>query len=192
MFNPSQSVSFRAQVGQSEYMVRDMVDMFCLLLPPAGGDELQGIKRGIVEQSDLIVVNKFDGDLKPAARRVAYEYMSALKYIRPASKDWRPEVKLCSSLEGDGVAEVWERMTEFREKMVECGELEARRRRQHLRWMWSYVEERLVRMAREAGAGDGDVAQLETLVREGEVSPGAAADSVIQMMMQKIQSGQLS
>ena len=163
MFNPSQSVSIRAQVGQSEYMVRDMVDMFCLLLPPAGGDELQGIKRGIVEQSDLIVVNKFDGDLKPAARRVAYEYMSALKYIRPASKDWRPEVKLCSSLEGDGVAEVWERMTEFREKMVECGELEARRRRQHLRWMWSYVEERLLMMARDIG-NNSAIEELEQKV----------------------------
>ena len=88
--------------------------------------------------------------------------------------------------------EVWSTMERFRSVMEESGELEARRREQHLRWMWSYVEERLVRMAREAGAGDGDVAQLETLVREGEVSPGAAADSVIQMMMQKIQSGQLS
>ena len=102
------------------------------------------------------------------------------------------QVKLCSAVSGEGVEEVWSTMERFRSVMEESGELEARRREQHLRWMWSYVEERLVRMAREAGAGDGDVAQLETLVREGEVSPGAAADSVIQMMMQKIQSGQLS
>ena len=102
------------------------------------------------------------------------------------------QVKLCSAVSGEGVEEVWSTMERFRSVMEESGELAARRREQHLRWMWSYVEERLVRMAREAGAGDGDVAQLETLVREGEVSPGAAADSVIQMMMQKIQSGQLS
>ena len=93
-------------VGQSEYMVRDMVDMFCLLLPPAGGDELQGIKRGIVEQSDLIIVTKNDGDMVPAARRVAYEYMSALKYMRPISKLWRPKVKLCSAVTKEGMEDV--------------------------------------------------------------------------------------
>ena len=163
-----------------------------------------------MEQSDLLVVTKHDGDLQPAAKRVAYEYMSALKYLRSPSSNWKAkvwcgrsdvivsntvsllQVKLCSAVSGEGVEEVWSTMERFRSVMEESGELAARRREQHLRWMWSYVEERLVRMAREAGAGDGDVAQLETLVREGEVSPGAAADSVIQMMMQKIQSGQLS
>merc|ERR1719264_834810 len=135
-------------VGQSEYLVRDMVDCFCLLLPPAGGDELQGIKRGIVEQSDLIIVNKCDGDLVPAARRVAYEYMSALKYLRSPSKHWKSKVQLCSAVSGEGVDKVWSTMTEFRSIMEESGELEDRRRNQHLRWMWSYVEERLVRMAR--------------------------------------------
>ena len=80
---------------------------------------------------------------------MAYEYLSALKYLRPASHHWRPEVKLCSALEGDGVGQVWEVMAEFRQKIEECGELEGRRRRQHLRWMWRYVEERLGRMARD-------------------------------------------
>ena len=77
-------------VGQSEYLVADMVDMFCLVIPPAGGDELQGIKRGIVEQSDLVVVNKCDGDLVPAARRIKSEYTSALKYMRRRSPLWKP------------------------------------------------------------------------------------------------------
>jgi len=174
-------------VGQSEYEVRDMVDMFCLLLPPAGGDELQGIKRGIVEQSDLIVVNKCDGDLKPAARRVAYEYLSALKYLRSASPHWRPEVRLCSSLEGDGVGEVWQVMAEFRQKMEESGELEARRRRQHLRWMWSYVEERLVRMARDIGQHNS-IENLENMVRDDLISPGAAADAIIQLLTERIKT----
>ena len=165
-------------VGQSEYMVRDMVDMFCLLLPPAGGDELQGIKRGIVEQSDLIIVNKCDGDLVPAARRVAYEYTSALKYMRPISKLWRPRVKLCSSLPPyTGLEEVWAEVVSYRETLEEGGEVASRRARQHQRWMWSYVEERLVRLAREARGEE--VARLEAAVREGSLSPGAAADAVI-------------
>jgi len=175
-------------VGQSEYLVRDMVDMFCLLLPPAGGDELQGIKRGIVEQSDLIVVTKYDGDLRAPARRVAYEYMSALKYLRPGSPHWRARVQLCSSVSGEGVEEVWDTMQQFRTVMEDTGELETRRRKQHLRWMWSYVEERLVRMAPDAGAGDDGVAVLEDQVRDGLISPGAAADNLIQMMLNKIKS----
>lgn len=87
-YNPFHS----AGVGQSEYKVADMVDMFCLLIPPAGGDELQGIKRGIVEISDLVIVNKADGEFLPAARRIQAEYSSALRLIRPKSKFWRPKV----------------------------------------------------------------------------------------------------
>lgn len=80
-------------VGQSEYLVSDMVDMFCLLIPPAGGDELQGIKRGIVEQSDLIIVNKCDGDLVAPARRIKGEYTSALKFMRRRNVHWKPKVR---------------------------------------------------------------------------------------------------
>ena len=170
-------------VGQSEYLVRDMVDCFCLLLPPAGGDELQGIKRGIVEQSDLIIVNKCDGDLVPAARRVAYEYMSALKYMRPLSPIWRPTVKLCSSLPPHtGLAEVWDTVEKFKATIEEAGELESRRAAQHQRWMWNYVEERLVRLAREAAKGD-EVVTLEEAVKRGDTSPGAAADAVIRSFL---------
>jgi len=170
-------------VGQSEYLVRDMVDCFCLLLPPAGGDELQGIKRGIVEQSDLIIVNKCDGDLVPAARRVAYEYMSALKYMRPLSPIWRPTVKLCSSLPPHtGLADVWGTVEKFKSTIEEAGELESRRAAQHQRWMWNYVEERLVRLARESAKGEV-VMSLEEAVKKGETSPGAAADAIIQSFL---------
>ena len=174
-------------VGQSEYMVRDMVDMFCLLLPPAGGDELQGIKRGIVEQSDLIIVTKCDGDLVPPARRVAYEYMSALKYMRPISPLWRPRVKLCSAVTGEGVGEVWGIMEKFREVVEEGGEMERRRAEQHQKWMWSYVEERLLRLVREARGEE--VEQLEMMVREDIISPGAAADKVVQMFLDQSKTG---
>ena len=89
---------------------------------------------------------------------------------------------------GEGVEEVWDTMQQFRTVMEDTGELETRRRKQHLRWMWSYVEERLVRMARDAGAGDDGVAVLEDQVRDGLISPGAAADNLIQMMLNKIKS----
>ena len=91
------------------------------------------------------MVTKYDGDLRAPARRVAYEYMSALKYLRPTSSHWRSKVQLCSAVSGEGVGEVWDPMVQFRDIMEDTGELEARRRQQHLRWMWSYVEERLVR-----------------------------------------------
>merc|ERR1711892_563297 len=168
-------------VGQSEYMVRDMVDMFCLLLPPAGGDELQGIKRGIVEQSDLLIVTKYDGDLVPAARRVAYEYMSALKYMRPISKLWRPKVKLCSAVTNEGMEEVWGVMEKFREVLEEGGQMEERRAEQHQRWMWSYVEEKLLRLVREVKGKEVD--ELELMVREDLMSPGSASDQLIAMFL---------
>ncbi len=134
-------------VGQSEYLVADMVDLFCLVIPPAGGDELQGIKRGIVEQSDLVVVNKCDGDLVPAARRIKAEYTSALKYMRRKHRPWRPKVKMVSSLNGDGLDDVWETMIDFREVMTDGEEegdlLAANRAKQREKWMWSYVNYRL-------------------------------------------------
>ena len=115
-------------------------------------------------------------------------------------------MKLCSALEGDGVGQVWEVMAEFRQKMEECGELEARRRRQHLRWMWRYVEERLVRMARDIGHHN-NIEILENIVCRGSfchfvkiifcsnqvrddlISPGAAADAIIQLLTEKIKTG---
>jgi len=172
-------------VGQSEFLVSDMVDMFCLILPPAGGDELQGLKRGIVEQSDLIIVNKADGALLPAARRTAYEYTSALKFMRPRSKIWRPKVKLCSSLTGDGLDVVWDHMDKFRSTVE--GEIVERRAEQRRRWMWSYVTERLVWMVRNNEKVGREVGRLEGEVRGDQVDPGAAADRIINTFLQQSQ-----
>ena len=102
-------------VGQSEFAVADMVDAFCLLLPPASGDELQGIKRGIVEQSDLVLINKSDGELVSSARRTAASYMSALKLIRPKSKHWKTKTYLVSSREGTGLDEAWDKLIQFKQ-----------------------------------------------------------------------------
>ena len=126
-----------------------MVDMFCLIIPPAGGDELQGIKRGIVEQSDLIVVNKCDGDLVPAARRIKSEYTSALKYMRRKSVLWKPRVKMMSSLTGDGLEDVWGAMQKFDEIMAESGNKLEKRASQRQKWMWAYINSRLLDVSLE-------------------------------------------
>jgi len=173
-------------VGQSEYLVSNMVDMLCLLLPPASGDELQGIKRGIVEQSDLIVVTKYDGDLMPAARRIAYEYTSALKFMRPRSKLWKPKVKLCSATTGEGLQEVWDTMNKYNNVISEDGEILRRRSLQHRLWMWSYVEERLVSLIRTNTGMSQLTQQLEQAVVAGKLPPGTAADSIISAFLSGI------
>ncbi|CAH8854912.1 unnamed protein product [Trichobilharzia szidati] len=117
-------------VGQSEFAAADMVDMFILIIPPAGGDELQGIKRGIVEVADLVLVNKADGELLPAARRIASEYSNALKYMRSRRQNWTPKVKLVSSLNGDGLTEFWSTACEFHSSQIKSGELQRIRKEQ--------------------------------------------------------------
>ncbi len=177
-------------VGQSEYLVADMVDMFCLLIPPAGGDELQGIKRGIVEHCDLVVVNKCDGDLVPAARRIKAEYTSALKYMRQRSKLWRPRVKMASALTGEGMEEVWAQMGAFREAMAEGGEAERRRAQQRKRWMWSYLNHRLIRMLVAHPAIKGRTREMEEEVMAFRTSPGNAADELIRVFLSEWEKDQ--
>uniref|UniRef100_A0A8B9X0B3 Metabolism of cobalamin associated A n=1 Tax=Bos mutus grunniens TaxID=30521 RepID=A0A8B9X0B3_BOSMU len=128
-------------VGQSEFAVADMVDMFILLLPPAGGDELQGIKRGIVEMADLVAITKSDGDLIVPARRIQAEYVSALKLLRRRSGVWRPKVIRISARSGEGITEMWDKMKEFQEVMLVSGELAAKRQKQQKVWMWNLIQE---------------------------------------------------
>ena len=116
-------------VGQSETAVADMVDMFVLLLLPGGGDELQGIKRGIVELAELVIVNKADGDLADAALRTAADYRNALRLLRPPSPNWRVAVERCSALTGEGIPEVWRTVERYREVLGATGEIASRRAR---------------------------------------------------------------
>ena len=130
-------------VGQSETAVSDMVDMFIVLLLPAGGDDLQGIKRGVIELADLIVVNKADGDLLATARRSASDYQHALRMLRSPTAGWTPEVTTASALTGEGVAEVWQVIGRFMKAVGEKGV--ARRRADQARaWMWNEVGETLL------------------------------------------------
>ncbi|XP_061586688.1 methylmalonic aciduria type A protein, mitochondrial [Cololabis saira] len=166
-------------VGQSEFAVADMVDMFVLLIPPAGGDELQGIKRGIIERADLVVVTKSDGDLLVPARRIQAEYTSALKLLRRKSKSWNPKVVHASSHTSEGIPEVWAKMESYRDAMLTSGELQGRRRDQQRVWMWSLIQESVLchfqthPSVREALPG------LEERVTKGVISPGLAADLLL-------------
>ena len=124
-------------VGQSETAVAGMTDLFLLLLVPGGGDELQGIKRGIVELADLVLVNKADGDLAVAAERAVEAYRNALTLLRPRSAGWDVPVAGCSSVTGAGIAAAWDAMRRYRETLTASGELAARRAGQAGEWLWA-------------------------------------------------------
>ncbi|XP_063776671.1 methylmalonic aciduria type A protein, mitochondrial [Pseudophryne corroboree] len=166
-------------VGQSEFAVADMVDMFVLLLPPAGGDELQGIKRGIVEMVDLVAITKADGDLLIPARKIQAEYVSALKLLRKRSKTWKPQVVRISTKSGEGIPELWKKITEFKDTMFTSGELLSRRRSQQKVWMWSLIQENVLLHFRNHQAVKDRIPLLEKQVLAGVLSPGLAADMLL-------------
>ena len=166
-------------VGQSETAVADMVDLFVLLLPPAGGDELQGLKKGIVELADLIVVNKADGDLEPAANRAVAEYVAAVHMLRPANAGWMTPVLKVSALHRRGLDQVWKEINRFRATMGER-RLANKRARQARAWMWNEIEEGLIAALR----GHPEVArrldELEARVAAGALTPTAAAKAILE------------
>jgi len=166
-------------VGQSEMTVAGMVDLFLLLLAPAAGDELQGVKRGVVELAELLVVNKADGDLLPAARRTAADYASALRLLRPRAAAWSPQVLTCSALTGHGVPEVWNAIEAHRAVLAGSGELEARRAAQATEWMWSEVTEGLLDELRHDSHVAREVRRLEKAVAAGSLSATEAAQRLL-------------
>ncbi|CAD5120432.1 DgyrCDS9001 [Dimorphilus gyrociliatus] len=172
-------------VGQSEFAVADMVDLFVLILPPAGGDELQGIKKGIVEVADLIVINKSDGDLVAAARRIQMEYISALKFIRRRSKVWKPKVRRISSKTKEGIEDLWEKMKEYRNLSLESGELETKRMNQQKIWMWSHIKHEIIDIFKNHSHVKDKVDTLEKEVSLGNITPGYAADTLLSLFKSK-------
>ncbi|RUS32150.1 ArgK protein-domain-containing protein [Jimgerdemannia flammicorona] len=180
-------------VGQSETMVAEMVDMFVLLVPPAGGDELQGLKKGIVELSDLVLVNKADGVLADAARAAAMEYMSALKFLQPSNAVWRPKVLRISSVEQSGMDKAWEAMSGYQNVMMvsywfcNAGLLDEKRGDQRRLWMWRQITAELLdRLNRDPVVRD-TAEQLERRVFDGEMTSGQAADCVVDEFLSKCQ-----
>jgi LAO/AO transport system kinase len=164
-------------VGQSEVAVAAMVDLFLVLVAPGAGDELQGIKRGIMELADLVVVNKADGDLAVAAGVTAADYAGALHLVRPRTAAWSPRVLTCSALLGEAVDEVWDAIGEYRD--ATAAELPARRAEQARDWMWSEVTDGLLDELRADERVAGLAEELEAAVAEGTVTPTAAAQRLL-------------
>jgi LAO/AO transport system kinase len=168
-------------VGQSETAVAEMVDFFLVLKLAGAGDELQGIKRGILELADLIAINKADGDNLQAAEYARVEFERALGILRPADTNgWRPRVVSCSGRSGTGLDEIWKIIGEHRELLAASGELEKRRRRQLVGWMWSLVDEGLRTAVREHPEVASILEDLERDVLEGRTTPTAAAGMILE------------
>jgi LAO/AO transport system kinase len=166
-------------VGQSETAVGSMTDLFLLLLLPGGGDELQGMKRGIVELADLVLVNKADGELAPAAARAVEAYRAALGLLRPRTAGWEVPVASCSALAGTGIAEAWQTMLRFREAMAASGAFAARRSAQARDWLWSETAEGLLERLREHPGVRERLAALEEAVAAGTLPPTVAARGLL-------------
>lgn len=161
--------------GQAETTVAEMVDMFVLVLPPAAGDELQGIKRGIIELADLILVNKADGELLDHARRAAAEYANAMRLIRPAHPEWQVEVRAVSALTGSGIDAVWEDVAQFRAALEASGSWQRRRADQARAALWKEIGAGLIERFQAAPAVAARLAAIEREVTAGSRTPAAAA-----------------
>ncbi len=164
--------------GQSETAVADMTDFFLVLMLPGAGDELQGIKKGVIELADMLAVNKADGDNVKRASAAAAEYRAALHIISAGSELWTPPVVTFSGLTGDGIAELWKRITEHRERMSAAGALAARRREQQVKWMWAMLEERVMARLKSDPALRARLPKLEAAVAAGRTSPAIAVDEL--------------
>ena len=168
-------------VGQSETLVAEMVDCFLVLMLAGAGDELQGIKRGILELADLLAINKADGDNATRAEQARREYAAALHYMRPTSAGWQPRVVTVSSLEGRGLEELWQLVEEHRQALEASGELTTKRRHQQLGWMWTMVRDELLQRLRSHPEVAAELPRLEQQVLSGELTPTLAATRVLEL-----------
>ncbi|RSN13107.1 methylmalonyl Co-A mutase-associated GTPase MeaB [Streptomyces sp. WAC 05977] len=167
-------------VGQSEVTVANMVDHFLFLTLARTGDQLQGIKKGVLELADVIAVNKADGDHERDAKRAARELTGALRMIYGRDAEWTPPVLTCSALTDVGLDEVWAEIGRHRDVLTASGELDERRRRQQVEWTWSMVREQL--LGRLASHPDvrAVVPDVERAVRDGELTPTLAAQRILE------------
>jgi len=174
-------------VGQSETMVAEMVDFFLLLMLSGAGDELQGIKRGILELADLIAINKADGDNLQNASRDRIELERALQILRPGRGDegWSPRVVTSSGITGDGLEQIWEIATEHKKQLITHGTFDARRRQQGLQWLWTLVDEGLRAAAREDREIAEMIPRVEADVLEGRITPTSAAERILRVFLTK-------
>lgn len=165
-------------VGQSETVVADMVDFFLVLMLAGAGDDLQGIKKGILELADLIAINKAEGDNFDRAKRAAADYKAALHLMAPSSPTWSTPVMLCSGLHNEGLVELWEQITTHRDKLTASGELPAKRSKQQVRWMWSMLDDRLRDDIRSTPGLAALMSTVEHEVQAGNITAPMAVDQL--------------
>ncbi len=170
-------------VGQSETTVARMTDMFVLLLLPGGGDELQGIKRGIVELADLILVNKADGALALAAEQSVTDYRKALTFMHARASNWEVMVKACSAVTGEQTEEIWDIIQQYQRSQTETQAIEANRASQARKWMWNEIGADLVERLKHSPAVKARIAELEQAVEAGRKSPTIAADELVESFL---------
>jgi LAO/AO transport system kinase len=172
-------------VGQSEVEVSGMVDLFAVLLQPGAGDELQGLKRGVIELADVLVVNKADGALRDAAQRTRADYASALHLLRPAHDGWTPRVLAASARSGEGLDAFWETVLEHREVLQRNGRLAARRREQARAWLWRLLEDGLGEAFRADPEVSARLASVEKDVERGAQSAPHAARQLLDLFLRR-------
>ena len=166
-------------VGQSEIMVSQMVDFFLALMLPGAGDELQGIKKGILEIADMIAVNKADGEMKNAANRAVMEYQHALDILNPKSANWKPRSLSCSAYTGDGLIAIWETICDYKRLLKDAGEWQEKRKSQQVEWMWAIIRERILSKIETNEKVQSLVPQLELQVAESKLTPALAALEIL-------------
>jgi LAO/AO transport system kinase len=176
-------------VGQSENAVAGMTDIFILMLLPGGGDELQGIKRGIVELADLILINKADGALQHAAEVSVNDYRNALHFLRPRTERWQVRVEPYSALEGSRTPAIWDIVLQYQRALSTADEIDRNRVEQSKAWMWEEVASALVDALRNDSEVKTRVRELEAKVTAGELSPTAAAQELINVFFEGGKSG---
>jgi len=169
-------------VGQSEIAVADMTDFFLVLALPGAGDELQALKKGVVELADMIVVNKADGDNLMRAKLAASQYGAALHILSPRSPNWSPPVIVCSALHNDGVETLWSHVLDHRQRLTASGELAARRGDQQVKWMWTMLEERLFEPLRTDRTIKAHLSRIEADVAAGKTAPATAVEDIAAML----------
>lgn len=175
-------------VGQNETTVRSMVDFFLLVMIAGGGDELQGIKKGVIELADAIAVNKADGDNLTRARAARVEVNRALHYLEPATPNWKPTAVTCSALTGEGLDNLWELIEAFRSQMVESGQLQSTRNRQRLDWMLSMVEQDLIQRFHHCPKIRQLLPDIENDVLSGNCPASAGAQKLLDAYFAEIPS----
>jgi LAO/AO transport system kinase len=175
-------------VGQSETKVADMTDMFVLLLQPGAGDQLQGIKRGIMELADLVLINQADDGREELALRSANEYTHALQLLRPRSAAWKVEVKTCSARDHVGIDAAWDAVTRHQATLTSGDHLATVRAEQASAWLWSEVQDSLVADLREKYGTGHHISELENAVREGRIPATTAAEKLLDIYLKKNES----